>query len=76
MNDATRSRTLPVSGDGLHVPREWLGEATEVEIRVLDSGEVRILPLGPDPLDGLAAAPVQTGLGDAVEHRDRYIDGA
>lgn len=75
MNDPTRSQTLPVSGDGLRVPREWLGDATEAEVRVLPSGEVHIRPVGVDPLDGLADAPVNTGLGDAAEHHDRYLDG-
>ena len=67
---------LPVSGDGLRVPREWLGGADEVEVRVLDSGEVHLVPLGRDPLDGLADAPVKTGLGDAAERHDRYLSGA
>ena len=76
MNDSTRSRTVPVSGDGLHVPQEWLGDVAEVEVRVLDSGEVRIRPLKADPLDGLADDPVRTGLGDASERHDDYLSDA
>ena len=67
------SRTLPVSGDGFRVPREWLRGADEVEVRVMDSGEVHLVPLLRDPLDGLADNPIETGLGDAAENHDRYL---
>ncbi|MEM6326101.1 MAG: hypothetical protein AAF791_03190 [Bacteroidota bacterium] len=55
------------------MPREFLGDAREVEVRVMDSGEVHLVPVSSDPLDGLADAPIDTGLGDAAEHHDRYL---
>jgi hypothetical protein len=79
---------LPVTDQGIVIPKVWLGTATEVKLRH-ENGRLVIEPLPPkngsgdesaipadDPLWRLCDDPVDTGLTDASVNLDRYLYGS
>lgn len=67
---------VKVTEHGVHVPRQMLGDAEEVEIRQ-EKGRVVVVPLpSEDPLAGLGEKPVVCGAPEASESHDRYLYGA
>lgn len=53
------------------IPKVWLGDATEVEL-VVEAGKV-VLIARTDPIFTLGTQPVTTGVADASENLDEYL---
>ena len=65
-----------VTEQGVTVPKEWLGEAEEVELRK-EAGRILVLPVHKeDPILALGEDPVECGAPDASEAHDRYLYGS
>ena len=78
---------LPVTDQGVVIPKAWFGDATEVALREVD-GEIKVTPLTSnetsatteafapdDPIWDLGKHPVKLGVDDAAQNHDRYIYG-
>ena len=64
-----------VTEQGVVIPRDWLAEVEEVEIREED-GRIVITPVPrEDPILALGRNPVDCGAPDASERHDRYLYG-
>ena len=58
---------------GLTIPKQWLNDIEEVEIRK-ERNVILILPIEPtDPILKLGAEPVSCDVDDASENHDRYL---
>jgi hypothetical protein len=79
---------LPVTENGITLPREWFGNATEVEVRQ-ENGHVRIEPVTPaaavhsqvqpydqdDPIWQLGKKTSDLEITDASVNLDKYLYG-
>jgi hypothetical protein len=74
---------LPVTDDGVLVPKVWLGDASEVMLRNVN-GEITIVPVGPakaaikpySPQDSIwefGKNPVADGITDGSVNHDKYL---
>jgi hypothetical protein len=75
---------LPVTDIGVVIPKTWLGDATEVELRAVN-GESVIVPVGPqahspaepydpdDPIWQFGKNPVDLGITDGSVNHDKYL---
>lgn len=62
-----------VSERGLIIPKQWLNDVEEVEIRK-EQNVILILPVETaDPILELGAEPVLCDVDDASENHDRYL---
>lgn len=77
---------LPVTDQGVVIPKVWFGDATEVTLREVN-GEIKVIPLPSDetaameafapddPIWDLGKHPEKLGVSDAAQNHDRYIYG-
>jgi virulence-associated protein VagC len=64
-----------VTEQGVIVPKEFLEDVEEVEIRKQE-GVVLVVPIGPhDPIARLGSEPIASDVSDASEKHDRYLYG-
>lgn len=71
---------LPVTDDGVLVPRRLLPDVDEVEVRS-QNGVVMVIPAESgvpvdDPIRGFGQSPVPDSITDASENLDRYVYGS
>lgn len=77
---------LPVTDQGVVIPKSWFGNATEVTLREVN-GEISVIPLASgdasateayapnDPIWDLGKNPIKLGISDASVNHDWYIYG-
>jgi hypothetical protein len=76
---------LPVTDQGVVIPKVWFGEATEVELRE-ENGRLWLFPVShstesplpapfdpEDPIWNWGKDPVDTGITDASVNLDKYL---
>lgn len=66
---------VKVTEEGLVVPKQFLSNADEVDIRVEDNRIVIVLMRPTDPILELGKDPVTCGIIDASENHDNYLYG-
>ena len=64
-----------VTDQGVLVPKEFLGDVEEVEIRRQQDLVVLVPVNQPDPILQLGTQPIVCDVSDASENLDRYIYG-
>ena len=68
--------TAKVTKDGLNIPKAWLGDAKEVEVR-RERGAIVISLNAPgseaDPIFDLGKDPVEVDVIDASERHDHFL---
>ena len=78
---------LPVTDQGVVIPKAWFGDATEVALREVN-GEIKVIPLvadeasaateafaPDDPIWDFGKHPVKLGVVDAAQNHDQYLYG-
>ena len=65
-----------VTEDGLHLPRDWFGDAKQVEIRREGKQIIVILLDEEDPIRKLGSNPVSLDITDASTNHDQYLTGS
>ena len=60
-----------VTAQGVLIPKEWFGNATEVEV-FEEEGRIVLVSLN-DPIFSLGTHPVKTGVADASENLDDHL---
>lgn len=76
---------LPVTDQGVVIPKAWLGDAKEVELRAVN-GEIVVVPVGlgrqesaiepwsaDDPIWQFGKNPVDIDITDASTNLDKYL---
>lgn len=76
---------LPVTDQGVVIPKAWLGDAKEVELRAID-GKIVVAPVGTgqhksaiepwsadDPIWQMGKNPVDIDITDASINLDKYL---
>ena len=65
--------TAKVTAQGVLIPKEWLGDAEEVEIHK-ENGSIVIVPAAKaDPIFALGKHPVEADVSDASINHDAYL---
>lgn len=64
-----------VTEQGVVLPKQWFGGATEVEIR-REGNQIVVVPCRPDdPIRQLGRDPISADVDDASVNHDRYLYG-
>ncbi|MFQ5730763.1 MAG: hypothetical protein ACE5KM_02290 [Planctomycetaceae bacterium] len=64
---------IPVTQEGVVLPRQWFPDVDEVEVR-RENGCVVVAPATPDdPIRQLGTDPISVDVSDASVHHDRYL---